>query len=156
MTRRAADVPAQALRDFNHEARLALHTLQANLQHIRREAQPAQLQALTSAEHCCATLLQLLQDFTGAPSRHKPEAADQGASSAPQAGTLVLPALPGDHKTRFLQWVNDGLLLQVEHWATGVGEDFPHLEAFANAVGYYASRGDLRSLQTIALRWTQG
>lgn len=151
----------QSWRDFNHETRLALHTLQGSLQLARKEASPEQLDQLRIAEWCGAVVLRLLEAYASAD--HSPQAASRVSSTnsmAPVIGMAVqaaddldLPLIPANEFEKFEKLMQTGELLRIEEWSDDLGEVFPEFGNVADALGFYANSADLPSLQTVLDRW---
>jgi hypothetical protein len=147
--------------DFNHETRLALHTLQGCLHLLKSDATPAQLDQLRIAERCSAVVLQLLDAYVSADQRQ------QTAGSVLQTGTIAhvigmavqaavdidLPDIPINEFEKFEKLMQTGQLLKIEEWSDDLGEVFPELGKVPSVLGFYASSADLPSLQTVLDRW---
>jgi hypothetical protein len=151
----------QSWRDFNHETRLALHTLQGSLQLAKKEASPAQLEQLRIAEWCSTVVLRLLEAYASAG--HGQQAAPGVSStntmapvigmSVQEAGDLDLPLIPVNEFEKFEKLMQTGQLLKIEEWSDDLGEVFPEFRNVADALGFYANSADLPSLQTVLERW---
>ena len=151
----------QSWRDFNHETRLALHTLQGSLQLAKKEASPEQLDQLRIAEWCSTVVLRLLETYASADPSSR--AADRIPSTntlaqvvgmpVPGAGDLELPLIPVNEFEKFENLMRSGQLLKIEEWSDDLGEVFPELSDLADTLGFYANSADLPSLQTVLDRW---
>lgn len=151
----------QSWHDFNHETRLALHTLQGSLQLAKKEASPAQLDQLRIAEWCGTVVLRLLEAY--ASTDHGQQAAPGVSSintiapvigmSAQEAGDLDLPLIPVNEFEKFEKLMQTGQLLKIEEWSDDLGEVFPEFRNVADVLGFYANSADLPSLQTVLERW---
>ncbi|MDI1247126.1 MAG: hypothetical protein PSV24_17170 [Rhodoferax sp.] len=151
---------SQAWRNFNHETRLALHTLLSCLQLAKQESSIAQLDHLRMAEKCCAVVVRLLEDYEGAERGRLKTAESPGEgttvlanASVPVASALDLPFIPGNEFKKFELLMQTGQLLRVEEWSEDLGEVYPELTDVADALGYYASAADLTSLHVVLERW---
>ena len=149
----------QSWRDFNHETRLALHTLQGSLQLAKKEASPEQLDQLRIADRCSAVILQLLEAHATthqhpAPGvSHIDPIAPAIGQRMPAAIDLDLPPIPLNEFENFEKLMQTGQLLKIEEWSDDLGEIFPELGFVADTLGYYANSADLPSLQTVLDRW---
>ncbi len=155
-----SDAPAlsQAWHHFNHETRLALHTLAGSLQLAKNNASAAQLAHIGTAERCSARVLELLENYAGSEGESVFQAARYGGSaaahsSAPAADSLHLPNIPASELATFQELVNTGQLLRVEEWATDLADVYVEFAEVCDALGYYAGMADLPSLHRVAIRW---
>lgn len=152
---------AQSWRDFSHETRLALHTLQGSLKLARNEASPAQLDQLRIAEWCSAVVLRLLDEYASADPSQQPVPRASPANTVaaalgmpvPAAGDLDLPPIPVNEFEKFEKLMETGQLLKIEEWADDLGDVFPDLAEVADTLGFYANSADLPSLQTVLDGW---
>lgn len=150
-------------RDFNHDTRLALHTLHGSLQLAKKEASPTQLAQLRIADRCSAVVLQLLEAYESAnhslPQTPSVLPSNTGAAAigmpVPAAGDLDLPSIPVSEFEKFENLMQTGQLLKIGEWVADLGEIFPELETVADALDFYAYSADLPSLQTVLDRWRQ-
>lgn len=151
----------QSWRDFNHETRLALHTLQGSLQLAKKEASPEQLDQLRIAEWCGTVVLRLLESYTSAdPSVQAASRVSAANAFAPAigmpvqaVGDLELPLIPVNEFEKFEKLMQTGQLLKIEEWSNDLGEVFPEFSSVADTLGFYANSADLPSLQTVLDRW---
>lgn len=151
----------QSWRDFNHETRLALHTLQGSLQLAKKEASPTQLDQLRVAEWCCTVILRLLEAYASADRNQQAATCVPltntrslaAGRSGPGAGDLDLPLIPVNEFEKFEKLIISGQLLKIEEWADDLGEVFPELSDLTDTLGFYANSADLPSLQTVLDRW---
>lgn len=153
----------QSWRNFNHETRLALHTLHSSLQLLKMEATPNQLDQLRVAEWCSTVVLRLLEAYANEDHSLQPTTGFSPTSPmaptlgrpTPTASELDLPPIPVDEFEKFEQLTQTGQLLKIEEWSDDLGEIFPELAYVADTLGFYAKSADLPSLQTVLDRWRQ-
>ncbi len=151
----------QSWRDFNHETRLALHTLQGSLTLLKNDATPAQLGQLRIAERCSAVVLQLLEAYASVDPHQQPAASVSQASTiahvigvpAQAAVDIDLPPIPVNEFKKFEKLMQTGQLLKIEDWSDDLREIFPELGNVPDLLGFYANSADLPSLQTVLDRW---
>ncbi len=152
---------APSWRDFNHETRLALHTLQGSLLLARKDASPEQLDQLRVAEWCGTVVLRLLEAYASADVSQQPapRVSQPGRLAAavglpvPMAGDVELPEIPVNEFEKFEKLMQSGQLLKIEEWTDDLSEVFPEFGNLADTLGFYAKSADLASLQTVLERW---